>query len=89
MPPAFREGLAAGGFVEGRNVTIEARFARNQGERSQFAAELVEHKAAVIVALRGILVFPAKAATSTIPIIFLFHSDPIKRGLVTSLNPAR
>src|SRR5262245_40533945 len=52
VPPGFREGLAAAGFVEGRNVTIEARFARNQGERlAQFAAELVERKVAVIVAL--------------------------------------
>src|SRR5262245_28617493 len=52
VPPRFREGLAAAGFVEGRNVTIEARFARNQGERlAQFAAELVERKVVVIVAL--------------------------------------
>ena len=87
VPPAFREGLAAGGFVEGRNVTIEARFAGNQGERlAQFAAELVERKVAVIVTLRDPLVFAAKAATSTIPIVFLLASDPIKRGLVTSLN---
>ena len=87
VPPAFREGLAAGGFVEGRNVTIEARFAGNQGERlAQFAAELVERKVAVIVTLRDPLVFAAKAATSTIPIVFRLSSDPIKRGLVTSLN---
>jgi putative tryptophan/tyrosine transport system substrate-binding protein len=88
VPPAFREGLAAGGFVEGRNVTIEARFARNQWERlAQFAAELVERKVAVIVALDSDPpAFAAKAATSIIPIVFMLASDPIKRGLVTSLN---
>jgi putative ABC transport system substrate-binding protein len=88
VPPGFREGLAAAGFVEGRNVTIEARFARNQGERlAQFAAELVERKVAVIVALDSDPpVFVAKAATSTIPIVFRLSSDPIKRGLVTSLS---
>jgi putative tryptophan/tyrosine transport system substrate-binding protein len=88
VPPAFREGLAAAGFVEGRNVTIEARSARNQrGRLAQFAAELVERKVAVIVALDSDpTVIAAKAATSTIPIVFRLSSNPIKRGLVGSLS---
>jgi putative tryptophan/tyrosine transport system substrate-binding protein len=88
VPPAFREGLAAAGFVEGRDVAIEARFARNQGGRlAQFAAELAQHKVAVIVAVDSDPpVFAAKAATSIIPIVFRLSSDPIKRGLITSLS---
>ena len=88
VSPGFREGLAAAGFIEGRNVTIEARFARNQrGQLAQFAAELVERKVAVIVALDSDPpVFAVLAATSTIPVVFMLSSDPVKRGLVTSLS---
>jgi putative tryptophan/tyrosine transport system substrate-binding protein len=88
VPPAFREGLAAAGFVEGRDITIEARFARYQGGLlAQFAAELAQHKVTVIVALdTDPPVFAAKAATSTIPIVFKLSSDPVKRGLITSLS---
>jgi putative tryptophan/tyrosine transport system substrate-binding protein len=86
--PAFREGLAAAGFVEGRNVTIEARFARNQeGRLAQFAAELVQRQVSVIVAIdSSTAVLAAKAATSTIPIVFMLPTDPIKFGVVTSLS---
>jgi putative tryptophan/tyrosine transport system substrate-binding protein len=88
VPRAFREGLAVAGFVEGRNVTIEARFARTRfGRLAEFAAELVQREVAVIVAIDSDPpVFAAKAATSTIPIVFRLSSDPVKRGLVTSLS---
>jgi len=86
-PLAFREGLAVAGFVEGRNVTIEPRFAENHSQLVRFAAELVQRQVAVIVALDSDPpVFAAKAATSTIPIVFRLSSDPIKRGLITSLS---
>jgi putative tryptophan/tyrosine transport system substrate-binding protein len=93
---AFRQGLAAAGFVEGRTVAIEYRWANNQGgivpveRRGQviaLAAELVQRKVAVIVALdQGPAVLAAKAATSTIPIVFAISTDPIRFGLVASLS---
>ena len=86
--PAFRQGLAAAGFVEGRNLAIEYRSANNQVERlAPLAAELVQREVTVIVALdAGPAVRAAKAATSTIPIVFAFAGDPIKFGFVASLN---
>jgi putative ABC transport system substrate-binding protein len=87
VPPPFLAGLAEAGFVEGRNVTIEARFAMNRPILRTFAAELVQRQVAVIVALDSDPpVFAAHAATSTIPIVFRLSSDPIKRGLITSLS---
>ena len=87
VPLAFREGLAVAGFVEGRNVTIEPRFAENHSQLVRFAAELVQRQVAVIVALDSDPpVFAAKAATSTIPIVFRLSSDSIKRGLITSFS---
>jgi len=85
---AFRQGLAAAGFVEGRTVAIEYRWANNQGGRlGPLAAELVQRKVAVIVALdSGPTVLAAKAATSTIPIVFEVFTDPIEFGLVASLS---
>jgi putative ABC transport system substrate-binding protein len=84
----FRQGLAAAGFVEGRTVAIEYRWANNQGGRlAPLAAELVQRKVAVIVALdTGPTVLAAKAATSTIPIVFEIFTDPIEFGLVASLS---
>jgi putative tryptophan/tyrosine transport system substrate-binding protein len=87
---AFRQGLAATGFVEGRNVAIEYRWANNQLWRlAPLAAELVQRQVAVIVALdldSAPTVLAAKNATSAIPIVFSQAGDPITWGLVASLN---
>jgi ABC-type uncharacterized transport system substrate-binding protein len=88
LTDAFRRGLAEAGYVEGRNVAIEYRFADNQHARlPMLAAELVDRKVAVISAAGGgTAVLAAKAATTTVPIVFLTGGDPVEEGFVGSLN---
>jgi putative ABC transport system substrate-binding protein len=85
---AFRRGLAAAGFSEGKTITIEYRWADNQHDRlAALAADLVARRVAVIVAASATAAaLAAKTATATIPIVFAIGSDPVKFGLVDSMN---
>jgi putative ABC transport system substrate-binding protein len=84
---AFRQGLKETGFVEGDNVTIAYRWAENRAERlPELAADLVRLKAAVITTAGPPAAFAAKAATTTIPSLFIVADDPVLLGLVTSLG---
>ena len=82
----FREGLKEAGFVEGQNVAVEYRWAENQVERlPALATELVRRPVAVIATAGQPATFAAKAATTTIPTVFIVAEDPVRLGLVTSL----
>ena len=84
---AFRQGLTETGHIEGQNVTIESRWAEGHFERlPELAAELVQLRAAVIFTTGASSTLAIKAATSTIPHVFLSQDDPIKMGLVASFN---
>jgi putative ABC transport system substrate-binding protein len=83
----LRKGLAEAGFVEGRNLTIDYAWTEDQSERlSALAAELVRRHVSVIVSSATNATIAAKAATSTIPVVFAINNDPVTSGLVASLN---
>jgi putative ABC transport system substrate-binding protein len=85
---ALLAGLAEGGFIEGRNLSIEYRWGRGNPRRvADFAAELVSRPVALIVTFGAVApVLAAKRATSTIPIVFAYSGDPVASGLVASFN---
>jgi putative ABC transport system substrate-binding protein len=83
----FHRGLAETGYVEGRNVAVEYRWAEYRSERlPTFADDLVRRRVDVIVALTTPAVFAAKAATKSVPIVFQIAVDPVESGVVASLN---
>jgi putative tryptophan/tyrosine transport system substrate-binding protein len=83
---AFRKGLSEMGFVEGRNVAFDIRVTEQYDKFPALALELVDRRVAAIFAFSITAAAAAKAATATIPIVFLGAGDPVRVGLVTSLN---
>ena len=84
---ALLQGMSEAGFVEGRNVTVEYRWTYGDAARgSELAADLVNRRVAVIAAFTAAQALRAKAATATIPIVFVAYADAVQVGLVTSLS---
>src|SRR5262245_37227661 len=93
-PPAnlavFRRGLTEAGYVEGQNVAIEYRWAGDQPDRlPALATELVSRKVTVLYAVSNAAAYAAKAASSTVPIVFFSGGGPVEIGLAASLNRTR
>jgi putative tryptophan/tyrosine transport system substrate-binding protein len=87
LTAAFRQGLNESGYIEGRNVTVEFRWADGRYDRlADLAADLIRRKVAVIFGGGPPAALAAKTATTTMPIVFTSGDDPVKSGLVMSLN---
>src|SRR5262245_24399876 len=85
----FRQGLEEGGYVQGRNLIIEYRWAGGRSERlPELVADLVRHEVALIIAGGFEAAMTAKAATQTIPLLFIAGFDPVKMGLQAATPPA-